>query len=104
MHETIIAKKIIDEAKKSGAKKAIEVEVGILSEITSEELLDALKNMAKWDVKEISRKRRVKCSCGYIGEARIIDRGHGYCLFNCPKCSGKPSVLEGGEIKITGVS
>jgi len=36
-------------------------------------------------------------------KARILDKGHGYCLFNCPKCEGKPEILQGGEIKIVGV-
>ena len=104
MHETIIAKRILEEAKEAGAKKALEVEVGELSEVTSEEVEEALKNMTRWKVKVAFKRSSVSCKCGYQGPAHIVEKGHGYCVFDCPKCGKKPAVLEGGEIKITGIS
>jgi Zn finger protein HypA/HybF involved in hydrogenase expression len=58
----------------------------------------------KMNFKVDLRKSKIKCKCGYIGRAKILDRGHGYCVWNCPKCglSGKNvRVLDGGEIKVT---
>ena len=45
-----------------------------------------------WDVEVNFVKSKIECYCGYNGEANIIERGHGYCLFNCPSCFGKPEV------------
>ena len=103
MHETVIVNKIIEEAKKLGNIKEITVEVGELCGITPEEVEETLKKMTDWKVKTNFKESRIKCQCGYEGTAKIIEKGHGYCLFNCPKCGKKPEVIEGGEIKIKSV-
>ena len=103
MHETIICKKIIEQAKKAGCSKSVHVEVGELTELSPEEVEETLKHMAEWNVKVSFQKSEVKCNCSYAGEAKIIDKGHGYCYFKCPKCGENPKVLKGGEIKIIGV-
>ncbi|MBS3126302.1 hydrogenase maturation nickel metallochaperone HypA [Candidatus Woesearchaeota archaeon] len=104
MHETLIAKRILEEAKKAGAKKALEVEVGELGEVTPEEVEETLRNMTRWRVKVSFKRSRVSCKCGYQGPAHIVEKGHGYCVFDCPRCGKKPDVLEGGEIKVIGIS
>ncbi len=101
MHETVIANKIIEEANRRKAK-LIHVEVGELSELTKEELANALEVFGG-KIKITLRNSKVRCQCGYEGRANIIERGHGFCLYNCPNCGKKPDVLEGGEIKIIGI-
>jgi len=103
MHETVIVGKIINEAKKLGEIKAIHIEVGELCELTPHEVEETLKNMTDWTITVTPKQNRISCSCGYKGKAKIIERGHGFCLFACPKCKGKPTVIEGGEIKIVEV-
>lgn len=104
MHEITIANKIIQEIKKQGARKSIKLEVGELSNIGKDELEETLNKLTKLEIKVINKKSKIKCNCGYIGKARIIEKEHDYCIFNCPKCGNKPEVLEGGEIKIIGVN
>lgn len=103
MHEIVFAKKVLKEAKEQGATHEIEVEVGELCEIEAHELKDALTDLTGWNIIANEKESKIKCKCGYIGRARIVDKGHGYCYFNCPRCSSHPQVLEGGEIKIVGV-
>ncbi|MBU0760130.1 MAG: hydrogenase maturation nickel metallochaperone HypA [Nanoarchaeota archaeon] len=107
MHEIAVANRIIEEAKRQKEDvRALKVEVGELAEISAKEVEEALKQMVDWEVEVGFVESKIKCSCGFEGRARIVDRGHGYCVFNCPDCgaSGKSmSVLEGGEIKIVGV-
>jgi len=102
MHEIAICQRIIDEAGNLGVSKSIVVEVGELGEIGSEEVEETLKKMVDWDVRVEGVDSKVKCSCGYSGRARIVERGHGFCIFNCPECSGKVEVLGGGGIRIVG--
>jgi len=134
MHEMMFASRVLREARGSGANRFLRVEVGELCEITAEEMGDGLKRLTSGVLSEESfkasggmlapapevgdlefggmkfkvdfKESKVKCSCGYDGRAKISDRGHGYCLFCCPKCekSGKDlKVLEGGEIRIVEV-
>ncbi|MFH1376225.1 MAG: hydrogenase/urease maturation nickel metallochaperone HypA [Candidatus Woesearchaeota archaeon] len=103
MHEITIANKIIEEAKKQGASKSMKIEVGELCELTALEIEEALRKLIDWNLEVNFVKSLVKCSCGYEGSARIVERGHGFCYFNCPSCGGNPKVLKGGEINITGV-
>lgn len=65
-----------------------------------EELKELHEGCREWKFEVVFVKSKVKCPCGYEGQAGIVDRGHGYCIFNCPECGKKPDVLEGGEIKI----
>ena len=102
MHEHKIVNKIIEEAKKIGVERFIELEVGELAEFCCDELKEELQNHVDWEIKFNERESKVKCECGYLGRANILDKGHGYCIFNCPICLNKPEVLEGGEIKIIG--
>ena len=98
MHETIIAKEIINKAKEHGEVKGILVEVGELADIPADHLLETLETMVNWNVLIKEKKARVKCSCGYEGEPKIVEKRHDFTLFVCPKCSSLPKVLEGKDI------
>ncbi len=103
MHELRLAEKIMDEAKRQGATSAIRIQVGDLAEVTADEIKEVLERYAPWKVTVETVKSNVRCSCGYTGEARIIEREHDYCLFNCPRCGKRPRVIAGGEIRLIGV-
>ena len=98
MHETIIAKKLIEEAKKHGKVKAIAVEVGELAGIHDHDLEKTLKGMVKWDVKVSGKKAIVRCGCGYRGGPKVVERAHDFVIFECPECKKIPKVVNGDEI------
>jgi len=98
MHETILANKIIQKAKEHGKVKAIVVEVGQLADIPSDHLAETLRKMVDWNISVEEKKARVKCSCGYEGEPKIVEKRHEMTLFVCPKCSSLPKVREGKDI------
>ena len=100
MHETIIANQIIEEAKKHGTIKSIKVEVGDLGHIPIEDLKPILDRMVDFHVDYIRKKAKVKCKCGFIGEPKILEKGHDINIFVCPKCGEVPDVLEGKDIKL----
>ena len=72
--------------------------------LTPEEIKETLKSMTDWDIKVTLQKSEIRCNCGYKGPAKILDKGHGYCIYKCQKCKEKPRVLDGGEIKIIGIN
>ena len=101
MHNIKIAQEILRKAKQQGAKRTISLEIGELSNTSVEELEETLKSLTKMKIELNLISSKIKCSCGYLGIANILDRDHDYCYFNCPKCSNnKPEVLEGKELKI----
>lgn len=101
MYEIGLASKLIDEAIRQNENvKELKLEVGELAEVDAADLEKALKQMVDWKVDVEPKKSKVKCECGYSGEARIVERGNGYCIYNCPKCGHKPFILEGGDIRI----
>src|SRR3989344_413911 len=100
MHETIIARKLIEEAEKQGKVKSMTVEVGELGHLPAHELEPTLKAMVNWKVNIIEKKAKVQCSCGFIGRPKILERGHDMCLFVCPKCDQVPKIIEGNEIRL----
>ncbi len=103
MHETAIARKIIEEAESHGKVSSLRLEVGELCNVTAEELAPCIRAMVSWDVKAETRESLVKCACGYRGRARIAERGHDFCLYECPECGSVPEVVEGNEIRIVSV-
>ena len=104
MHNHKIIQKIIEEAKRQGAEGKIVLEVGEISEFEGGEIAEEAGEHTGWDVEIISKESKIECSCGYSGRARILDRGHGYCIFDCPVCGNKKvKILEGAEIKLMGV-
>lgn len=102
MHENIV-KQIIEKAKKKGNVKSILVEVGELSKFSAEDIEKEIKNLVDWQVVVATKRALVKCSCGYKGAPKIIEKRHGLALFVCPECSSLPKVLEGKDIVLKGV-
>jgi Zn finger protein HypA/HybF involved in hydrogenase expression len=100
MHETVIAKQIIEEAMKHGKVKEITIEVGDIAHLPANEMKEVMQNMTKWKIIVKQKKAKVKCDCGYTGEPKIIEKKHGFVLFECPKCGSMPKVLEGEDIII----
>ncbi|MFC1742195.1 hydrogenase/urease maturation nickel metallochaperone HypA [Nanoarchaeota archaeon] len=98
MHDTLISKDIIEAAQKQGKVKSITVEVGDLGHLPLEELRETLVKMVPWEVRMVSKKALVRCTCGYEGEPDIKDHSHGHSVFVCPKCGQVPEVLEGKDI------
>jgi len=102
MHETRVVERILQEAMRAGASREIRIEVGELSGLTPEEIADGLESSG-FRARVSLERNKIKCECGFRGSAKILERGHGYCLFQCPECGKRPEVLKGGEIRITGV-
>lgn len=103
MHETIIARKLIEEAEKHGKVKKIVVEVGELGHLPAHELRPTITAMVDWEVELIEKSAIVKCSCGYKGSPKILERGHDMCLFVCPECEEVPRIIEGNQIRLLSV-
>jgi len=72
-------------------------------DISQKDVDDLKSTIEGWKFEVTEVKSKIKCDCGFQGVAKIVDRGHGYCVFSCPFCNSKPDVLEGGEIKIVAV-
>lgn len=101
MHETILAKEILKEAraKAKGKKiKSITLEVGELAHLPANELKEILRAMADFKIIVKHVKAKVKCECGYEGAPRILAQHHDFTLFECPDCSKQPKVLCGADI------
>ncbi len=98
MHDTIIARDIINQAKKHGKVKKIVVEVGDIAAVKAEELEELLKKLVDWDIEIVKKEAIVKCVCGYEGEPKIIERGHDFVMYVCPKCNLVPEDVTGDKI------
>jgi Zn finger protein HypA/HybF involved in hydrogenase expression len=103
MHESIIANKILKEAKKKAKGKKIKsilIEVGDLAHLPADELKEILQTLADFEIIIKPAKAIVKCMCGYEGEPRIIAHEHDLVLFECPKCGKTPQALKGKDITL----
>src|SRR3989339_401772 len=100
MHETIIANNIIKEANKHGHVKEIYLEIGALAHIPKNDLLECMKKLVSWKIHATEKNAQVKCSCGFAGKPKILERGHDYFFIECPKCRKVPELLYGKDIKI----
>jgi len=98
MHEGAIADQIITEANEQGLVLGITVEVGDLAHLPAKDLDVALKARVDWNIEIIEKKAHVKCSCGYEGEPKIIEKRHELTLFECPKCGNIPQIIDGDQI------
>lgn len=103
MHDTIIAKMVMDDLNKHKNIVSARIEVGELAEITAAELEKALKAMAKFRIEVTEKKAKVKCRCGHTGSPEVLERGHHFSVFACKKCGEVPEILEGNEIRIKDV-
>ncbi|MFH1073090.1 MAG: hydrogenase/urease maturation nickel metallochaperone HypA [Nanoarchaeota archaeon] len=103
MHETVIATRIINEAKKHGKVKAITVEVGDLAHLPLNEMKECLQQLVDWKVDISPKRATVMCVCGYYGEPKILEKMHGYTYYVCPSCGNVPGVIEGEDIILKSV-
>ena len=83
--------------------KSVLVEVGELGPLPAKDLETTLKTIVKWDVEVRERKGLVKCECGFQGHPKILERGHDFCLFECPECGNVPTAVEGKDIRLISV-
>ena len=101
MHEHIIVDQIIKEAEKQGKVKRILIEVGDLANMLPKDLEEALKAKVDWKVEIDETESLIRCSCGYEGKAKIVEKEHDSTIFCCPKCDYMgPKVISGDEIII----
>ena len=100
MHETIIARNIIEEAEKHGKVKELYLEIGQLAHVPGHELLECLKTLVDWKIHAKEKPAKVQCDCGYKGNPTILSRGHDHFMIECPKCKAMPALTEGKDIKI----
>lgn len=99
MHDTLISRDIIEAAQKQGKVKSITVEVGDLGHLPLDELKVTLEQLVPdWNVTMVSKKSKVKCTCGYFGEPNILEHKHGHSVYICPKCGDVPDIVEGADI------
>jgi len=104
MHETVFARKIIDEAQRHGDVKAISIELGELAHVPPEELLECLQSLVEWDIESVIIPAKVICPCGFIGYPKILERGHDYFFIECPECKEIPELVDGKDIKLVHVT
>lgn len=109
MHETAIAKSIINQAEKEAKKRkvnSIEIDVGELAHLPAEELQQVLMAMTDWNVKINSIPAKIECSCGFTGNPVITERGHDFALYHCPKCENTKNIeiKSGKDIVIKNIS
>ena len=104
MHETVFAKRIIDDAKKQGDVIAITIELGELAHVPPEELLECLKQLVDWDIDSVIIPAKVNCTCGFSGHPKILERGHDSFFIECPECGDIPDLIDGKDIKLVNVT
>jgi len=107
MHEISICKRIYDEALEAGAKSSITLKVGDLAHCSAEEIEDTMHDIAPgFEIKTIKEKAMTHCpKCSTLAKPNILEKGHGYAIYECQKCQNKKDlkILAGGSIKITEV-
>lgn len=104
MHEHHFIQNIIKDIPNKEKVKSVEIELGELVGIESDHLKDHLEDETSWKVTIKTKKSEVKCSCGYNGEANILQRLHDIVIYDCPECQGEPEVIHGKDLKILKVN
>lgn len=101
MHETLIAKSIIDQAKKQGEVEEVYLEIGELAHVPAKELLNCIHTLVNWQIHSKEIPAEIRCNCGFKGHPSILERGHNSFLIECPKCRNPmPEILKGKDIII----
>lgn len=100
MHDSVIARQIIEQAKKHGKVKSITIEVGELASLTAHDLEHVMEAMTDCRINVTELPAKVKCACGYTGRPKILERGHDIVMFVCPRCGNVPDVLSGDKITL----
>jgi Zn finger protein HypA/HybF involved in hydrogenase expression len=105
MHETIVAKQIIEEAKRHGEVESITIEVGDIAHLPAKEMEKTMKGLVDWEVKIEQKKAIIQCECGFKGEPIILEKGHDSTIWKCPVCDRvMPHVIEGNDIILKDVT
>ena len=71
-----------------------------MAHLPAHELRDILETLTKWKIIVKIIKASAKCSCGFKGHPKILERGHEFCIYICPKCSKVPKLIDGEDIII----
>ncbi len=100
MHETIIARKIIEQAEAQGHVTEIYLELGELGHVPPEELIACLKELVDWKIHYTEKPAKVRCSCGFEGHPDVLERGHDHFIIECPQCKGMPEVIDGTDFTL----
>lgn len=103
MHETVICNKIKQDVLKLAAGKKVNsvvLGVGELAALPPDEIEHHLQDIVDFKVKVKTIKAVANCVCGFKGHPEILERGHDYCIYTCPKCGIAPKLSAGDEIKI----
>jgi len=101
MHEHSFINAIIKDIPDKDNVTGVVIELGELVGIESGHLKEHLEEITKWDVEVQNKPSKIKCECGYEGQAEIKQRLHDLVVFSCPECSVlNPHILEGKDIKI----
>lgn len=101
MHEHHFIENIIEQIPNKDKVISIEIELGDLAGIESEHLKEHLTFHTGWNVLISVVKSKIKCDCGYVGEAHILQKLHDLVIYECPECGNdEVLILEGKDIKI----
>ena len=101
MHDSVIAQSILKDLEKQSSVKKAYLEVGELYGIEPDHLLEHLKEVSKIEFEVKQTESEVECNqCNFKGKAKIIERMHDFVLYECPKCNGEVTVIEGDKIII----
>lgn len=103
MHETLIAKQMVEEAKKHGEVEKIVVLAGELGHVPPKELVECLEGMVDWEIEWSEDPSVAQCDCGFKGHPTVLERGHDFYMIKCPTCGGVPKVVSGKHSKLVSV-
>ncbi len=104
MHEHHFIQHIIEQVPEKEKVISVEIELGELVGIEAEHLKEHLIEHTGWEVDVKVVKSRIKCTCGYLGSANILQRVHDMVIYECPSCENDDvEVVEGKNIEITKV-
>ncbi len=104
MHEHTFIQAIINQVPNKEQVLSVTLAVGDLVGIAPDHLKEHLEEQTGWNVTVNKVPSAVHCSCGYTGEAKIVQRLHDLVLFACPSCGGNVEVLKGQDILIEKVT
>ena len=100
MHDSVIAQSILKDLKEYGEVKEANLEVGELFGIKPDHLVEHLNDVTDIKFNVEQTQSVVKCSCGFNGRAKIVERLHDFVLYESPKCEGEVEVISGDKIVI----
>ncbi|MEM4331131.1 MAG: hydrogenase/urease maturation nickel metallochaperone HypA [Candidatus Pacearchaeota archaeon] len=105
MHEITFAKNLLRKVNKVVKNKEkvlkIIIEIGELSPLEGEELKELLEKLAPYKFEISVLESCIKCNCGFVGRAKIVERLHEKVIFSCPNCENiSCEIIKGDEIKI----